>query len=374
MASEFPELPDVSFLETDPQEIIENIITGYEQAAGYTLADGDPRRLFLLSIAYIIVQQRQDIDSTGKNNLLYYANDDYLDHLGAFRNTPRLPAAPAVTTLRFILSAAQGSNIGVPQGTRATSDNQVYFKTTAPATIISGQTFVDVPAEAITAGVVGNGYEVGEISRLVDPIPFVQTVQNTTSSSGGREKESNDAYRLRIYNAPISFSVAGPSDAYKFLALSASSSIVDVSAFSPSPGVVEVRPLLEDGGIPSESILELVDDALSPKTVRPLTDNVNVLAPNVANYDIELTYYIRTQDNASVADIQARVNEAIDDYQTWQREKLGRDINPDQIISRLIEAGVKRASITSPVFTAVPLSSVALADTISVNYGGLEDE
>lgn len=372
--SDMPTLPDINFVETDPQQIIDNIISGYEEAAGTQLADGDPRRLFLLSIAYIIIQQRQQIDASGKSNLLYYAKGDYLDHLGAFRRVPRIKAQPAITTERFTLSAPQASNIGIPQGTRVTADNNLYWETTEPATIVAGQSYVDVPIQAQTAGAVGNNLAVGAITRLVDPIPYVQTVSNIDETSDGRDKEDDDSYLDRIYQAPVGFSIAGPEEAYVFWALSASSSIVDVSAYSPSAGVVEVRPLLEDGGIPTTAVLDAVEATLSDKTIRPLTDNVQVVAPVAVNYDITLSYFIRTSDAASESDIQSRVTDAIAEFQAWQYAKLGRDINPDELISRIIQAGAKRASITAPSYTVLDQTEVALVGTVNATYGGLEDD
>ena len=372
--SDLPVLPDVSFVETDPQEIINSIISGYEELAGYTLADGDPRRLFLLSIAYIIISQRQQIDASGKSNLLYYAQDDYLDHIGALRRVTRIDAQPAISTERFTLSAVRGADVGIPAGTRVTADNSIYWRTTEAATITAGNLFVDVPIEALTAGDAGNGIGVGSIARLVDPIPYVQSVSNTTETSGGREKESNDAYRSRIYQAPAGFSIAGPRDAYIFWALTANSGIVDVSAESPSAGEVEIVLLLADGAIPSQSVLDQVEAVLSEDTIRPLTDLVTVSAPTPSSYDINITYYIRTADAASEADIQARVADAVAEYIAWQRSKLGRDINPDELVFRLINAGVKRVAITAPTFNAVAPNEVAQINAQTVNYGGLEDD
>lgn len=374
MSNQLPELPDVEFLPTDPQSTIDELISGYEEITNRKLADGDPVRLWILSVAYVIVLLRQQVNATGKESLLYYATGDVLDHIGAFRKTPRIQAEPAVTTIRFTLSAVRPTNVGIPQGTRVTHNNQLYWRTTAPATIVSGQTYVDVPAEAMTAGEIGNGLAIGAINRLVDPIPYVASVANQDETAGGRDIEDDESYRYRIYQAPAGFSIAGPEDAYRFHALSASSSIVDVSPTSPSAGEVNIVVLLEDGGIPTQSILDLVEAACNPKTIRPLTDQVTVDAPTVVNYDITATYYIRTEDSASAQDIQDRVQDAVDDYVSWQHSKLGRDVDPGELNRRVREAGAKRIAITSPTLTAVADNQVAKVGTITVDYGGLEDE
>ena len=48
--------------------------------------------------------------------------------------------------------------------------------------------------------------------------------------------ESNDDLRRRVTLAPSGYSVAGPDDAYIFLALSASGLVLDAKPTSPSPG------------------------------------------------------------------------------------------------------------------------------------------
>ena len=371
--SDLPTLPDVSFVETDAQQVIDDIIGGYEELAGRTLATADPVRLFLLSLSYIIINQRNLINESGKSNLLYYAQDDFLDHLALSREVERLEAEPSLTTLRFTLSGVQGTDIGVPQGTRATADNQLYWRTTAPATITAGQTFVEVAAEAMTAGEIGDDLPINSITRIVDPIPYVQSVTNTTITNGGRDQETDEALRLRIYEAPQAFSIAGPELAYVYWARTASVSISDVVAYSPSPGVVEVRPLLQDGQIPSQEILDAVDAVLSPKTIRPLTDQVTVLAPETVTYDITFTYYIRSEDVASEATIISKVEAAVQSYRAWQRAKLGRDINPDEMVTLVKQAGAKRLAITAPNYTVLEQYEVAQAENINFVYGGLEN-
>ena len=374
MADPFPNLPGVSFVATDAQQVIADIIDGYEQVAGRSLQTSDPVRLFLLSLAYIIVGQRQQIDASGKSTLLAYARGPFLDHLGAFRRTPRHEATPSITTVRFELSAAQPSAIGIPAGTRVTADGQFYWRTTAPAQIAAGQLFVEVPVAAMIPGEAGNGLQPGEINQLVDPIPFVSKVRNTTITQGGADREDDDTYRVRIYNAPAAFSIAGPSEAYEYWAYTASSAISDVRADTPIPGVARVCVLLQGGEIPDQSVLDAVDAVLSPSDIRPLCDSVQVVAAEAAPYDIAFTYYVRRQDQGSLVQIQERVGQAVQTYIAWQRAKLGRDIDPGELNALVRAAGAKRLAITAPVFTALDRLRVAQEANVSVLYGGVEDE
>lgn len=366
-------LPDINFIETDPELITNEIIIAYEAIAKKTLSPADPVRLFLLSIASMIIQQRTLINQVAKQNLLRYATGDYLDHAGARVETSRIPAQVAQVTVRFTLSSPQLSVVTVPLGTRVSPDGQLFFETIEVKEIAIGNTYVDVLCECTEVGEVGNGYAPGQITTIVDPFQWLASVTNTTTSVGGAEQESDDNYRERIYLAPESFSTAGPEGAYVYWAKTANIDIVDVSVLSPNPSEVVIRPLLKGGEIPAQPILDAVLAVVNDKKVRPLTDDVSVVAPSAVQYDVTATYYIDSANSANSPTIQAAVNTALNDYLIWQKSKLGRDIDPSELIYRLKQAGAKRVAVTFPVYTALDNTQVAADDVVSLTYGGLED-
>ncbi|MGO4540384.1 baseplate assembly protein [Paenibacillus sp. 2TAB19] len=370
------DLPEIDFVSNDVNETTNNFVIAFEAISGRTVSPGDPVRLFLLSLASLIVQQRTLINLTAKQGYLRYASGALLDHMGAFADAGRLPAAAAVVTLRFTLSAPQTSAVTIPAGTRAgtTSDPKRYFATSSLVQIVPGSMTADVLALCTEAGTLGNGYVSGQINQIVDPIAYVASVTNLSGSSGGADIEDDDAYRERIRSAPESFSVAGPSGAYKYWAQSASSSIVDVAVHSPAPCEVVVVPLLEGGEIPTQGLLELVDTAVNDRTRRPLSDLVTVEAPSAVQFDITLTYWITQERIGETAIIQAQVAAAIDGYVLWQKSKLGRNINPSELTMRIMQAGAHRVNITSPAFADVDYNEVAIADVITATYGGLTDD
>lgn len=373
MATGFDLLPDVTFAEKSAEVIEAEIINSYENAAGRTLADGDPIRLFLLSVAYIIIQQRALIDFAGKQNLLKYAVGAYLENLGALIGVYRKEASKATTTLRFSVSSPLAFAVNIPIGTRATHNSQIFFSTTAAAEIAVGQTYVDVAAECLTAGIAGNSVGVGYIVQLVDLIPYVGGVTNTVDTTGGADAETDEDLRVRIREAPERFSVAGPVGAYRYYAISAHPLVVDVDIYSPEPGEVEIRPLLANGEIPGQPILDAVYAACNADDIRPLTDFVTVLAPTAISYDVEIEYWIDVNNSSLVSTIQANVTAAVNEYITWQKTALGRDLNPSELIKRVMATGVKRVNVISPVFTVAPRGQVAIADTTTITYRGLEN-
>lgn len=365
-------IPDIEFVDTDTNTIKTNIITVYESLSGRTLASGDPIRLFLESIASIIAQQRAVINYTGKMNLLAYATGDYLEHLGVLVGTERIGASYAQATAKITLSAKQQSAVIIPKGTRITAGDEIFFATTEQIIIASGNIEADVLVECTDAGEIGNGYLAGQLNNIVDPIAFVESIINTTETNGGADVEDDDSYRERIYEAPEKFSCAGSDGAYKYYAKSASTLIADIAVTSPNPGEVEIIPLLAEGEIPSDEIVDSIESICSDKRVRPLTDKVTVSKPEQIMFNVNVTFYIDNVTNAQK--IQSAALQATDDYIIWQKSKLGRDINPSELIHKMINAGVKRVEVTEPIFTVVTKKQVAIADEIVVTFGGIEDD
>ena len=273
-------LPSVSFAPQSAGETETAIITAYEAIAKATLQPGDPVRLFLESLAYILSVQNGLIDLAGKQNLLAYARGGHLDHLGAPMGVIRIQPQPARTTVRFGVDGALAFAVPIPAGTRVTTQSGgVMFATLSDAVLPAGELFVETSAKATEAGASGNGLLPGQICRLVDPLPYITRVSNVATTLSGCDEEGDERFRDRIRMAPESFSVAGPNGAYEARVKAVSADISAVSVTSPTPGVVDIRFVLTDGELPDEAMIEEVENALTPKDVRPLTDTVLVGSP-----------------------------------------------------------------------------------------------
>jgi phage-related baseplate assembly protein len=416
-------LPEISFADTTPAAIEANMIALAEAVLGRTLAPADPVRLILDTLTAIIVQERYNLDYAAQMNLIDYSQPPFLNALGALFETDRLPASSALTTLRVTLSAAQPSVVTIPASTRV-STGSVVFATLANANIPIGDTTIDIAAAAEVAGAAGNGYLAGQIAQMVDILPYVESISNTTTSQGGTDIEGVEAYRARIKASIRSFSTAGPVGAYRYWAQSANSSIVDVAVLSPmdlgtptvlfgvvpptdnvtgadgdyyidtatallygprsngawgtgydiigARGQVLIYALLDGGELPGSEILAQIEEACSADDRRPLTDQVIAQAPSAAEYDATLTYYIDTADAARELEIKAAIEDAIADYHAWQCAQIGRDINPSELIYRIMAAGAKRVVITAPAYTVLASNQVAQLGTETITYGGLE--
>lgn len=375
------DLPDVSFTENDTlKDMQERLISNYEaryaEITGKTktLALADPMRIILYAVALDLYQIEQYVERAGRQDLLKYSYGDFLDNLAASRGVTRQQATAASTILRFTLSEARDYAVSIPSGTRVTNGNNVYFSTAEYAEVPAGSLSVNVYAECTETGVQGNDLVAGQLSLLVDPLPYVASVTNTATTSGGADIETDESLAERVFLAPSGYSVAGPDDAYIFWSRTYNSDIGSVKPTSPNPCEVEIYIMMADGSMPEAGIISGLQTYLSDNSIRPLTDKVTVKAPTANNFIIDLTYYINRSDSSSAVAIQTAVTAAVQDYIEWQTTEIGKDINPSELIKRVVAAGAKRVTVTSPVFTTVSGTEVAQCTASTVTYGGLEDD
>ncbi|MBQ8143547.1 MAG: baseplate J/gp47 family protein [Butyricicoccus sp.] len=380
--SDLKNLPDISFIDNKTvQEIRDELIADFEEymsaATGkaYTLHRAHERRMELYAAALQIFQGMQYIDRVGKMQLLKYSEGEWLDNLSILKGVKRLEASAARTTIRFTLSAIRSSATAIPAGTRVATDNMVYFATMEYCEIPAGELELDVIAVALEAGAESNGILVGELCRLVDPIPYVDSVYNITTTSGGADTEDDASLAERNYLAPGAYSTAGPEDSYIYHCKSYSSAIGDIKiASDQQAGTVDVYFLMDDGSDPSPEMIQGLLEYLRTGNFRPMDDLVSASAPMKVEYSIEFTYWINKSSSARAITIQTAVQRAVDQYVAWQR-KIGRDINPDELTTVVKMAGAKRLAIASPAFTHVGANKVpALVGTPVISYGGLEDD
>ena len=373
--------PEISFIKDYTMEKLADDMVSwfkekYKEITGkdIVLGKADDRRIILLAGAYFIFQGYMYMDDTGKMGLLKYSRGKYLENLGAIKHIHRKPAAGSTTTVKFSMKSKRTSAIGIPKGTRVTAGDNVYFATDEYSEIPAGSLSVDVPATCTSVGQMTNNYDIGDLNTLVDIIAFIDEAKNITKPEGGADIESDDSLRQRIYIAPAAYSSAGSADSYEYFVRQFYPNVSSVRITSPSPRVVRVRYLLENGVVPESESINRLKEYLSSPSIRPLTDNIEVLAPVKKAYSINITYYVNSSDQSRASAIQLKVVAAINDYIDWQKSEIGRDINPDVLKQKILNAGAKRVDITSPVFTIVDEDSVASLATQSVTYGGLEND
>ena len=378
--AELANCPELSFIESmtlqETEEQLRELYTKYyREATGKEpeIGEADPLNLLMKAFCAMEYQTMQYADAKGRMEMLKTSTGDALDALAALVGLTRKEANRATATVRFTLSEAQSGATAIPTGTRVKSEDGKYFNTVEYGEIAAGETYTDVVVQAEEAGAESSGIAAGEIDTLVDPIPYVASVESIEASTGGLDIEDDDGLTERVWLAPSKYSCAGPRDAYAYYVKEWRTDVDDVQIVSPEPCVVHVYVVLDGGVLPTETEREELAAYLNGDTIRPLTDIVSCPAAEEVPYDISLTYWIASNDQKSAGTIQAQVEAAVDAYESWQR-KMGRDINPTELVYRVRAAGAKRVKLAAPADIVIEKTQLPKRNTRTVTYGGLEDD
>jgi phage-related baseplate assembly protein len=370
-------LPEPDFVERDASQILRECIEQYEAATQRTLGPTDVERLIIDLLVYREHLARLASQEAAKQTLLSYSRFPMTDYIGELVGAPRLDAQPATTTLRWTLRAVSGVATPLAQGVRArTKDGKVTFATDELVEVPAGELTVDVAATATEAGPVGNGYIPGQVAVIVDELPLFASVENTTTTADGTAIEDEDRYKERIRQAPKSFSVAGPSGAYWFFAVSAHQDIADASVTRPTAGTVRVTVLAKTGA-PSGAILDAVTAALNDEDVRPICDTVEVVAATPVDYAITARIKAKTSSLGAGLTSDALVAAAMaaaEGYRDDRASRLGRDVVPSQLQALMMVDGAYSIELDDPTFIDVGPEQWARCTAISVTYDGAGDE
>jgi len=374
------------------------IITEYEgdffqiTTFAKTLAPGDPVRILLLRMAARESQYRVLLNYGFQQNFILSAVGINLDAIGSNYGPlgARLPAASALTTLQFSINAPINIDIPIPINTTvsgSSSTANVVFQTTAAGTIPAGSTSVAIPAACTQVGAIGNGYVAGQINSILNWIPpFIVAVTNLTTTQGGADVETDDAYAMRLALVPGAFSVAGSYQAYMFWGYTANVDISSVSIVGPNgdinqtppntaAGYVDVYILLQGGQIPGSSVIAQVQSFLSATTIRPLGDFVTVKVPNVVNYNIVGTFWVDPKNQNMLPQIEQQVQAVLPEFNTMTSSQIGRTVNPEHLGQMIMEAGASDYQLTAPTRRILDASQVGIqSGTMALQYGGLQPE
>ena len=370
------------FVSTDTAAMESQLIAKYEEITGVSVKPASPEKLFIQWATSIILQERVLNNFTGNQNIPSRANGENLDALGELFYVTKRPAAqPAVCTERFFLSEPQDFAVLIPAGTRLTdASNTLVWETIADAYVTIGNTYADVSIRCQLTGVIGNGYAAGQINTIIDLFDYYDHCQNITISDDGSDAATDDEYYELMRASMDGYSCAGPMGGYTYFAKRVSTEIKDVVANSPSPGMVSLYVLMDDGTIATTEVKNAVLAACNADSVRPMTDYVSVSDPEIVRYDIRFTFFISRNTTLSSVKIQEAIDDAVKQYLAWQSGILGRDINPSYLVGLLMQTGIKRVELTSPSFVSLrdgrdnQAPQVASAGAIIATNGGYEDE
>ena len=203
----------------------------------------------------------------------------------------------------------------------------------------------------------------------------MEKLEPRVSRSVNQDEYDDETLRENIFMFPSTYSTAGPNAAYEFFVKAYSTDIVSVNVVQNNETAeVDIYIMLADGKIPDEKYCKAVADYIAGLENTPADDKIYVKAPEVIRYKILGKYYISESNRENETIIKESVIEAAQYFVSECHENIGVDIVPDKLIEVARVAGAKRLEITSPVFTQVTETQIAICDSVELVYGGLEDD
>lgn len=369
-------LPIPEFFSADAGQIRSECIAFYEGLTNRKIQPAETESFLFNTWVYREVIFRNTGNDAALQNLAAFSTFPVLDYLAQNVGIPqRIPAQKAQSQIEFNLITGH-ANMVIQSGTRVSHpDGQPVFQVIDDTFVLSGTDSIVIPCEAVDEGTAANGFEPGLINVLIDSFTNFDTCQNIDTTAGGSEEETDDQLRQRIYLAPSAFSVAGPIEAYRFYALSAHPSIIDVAVEGPEvgkpyppAGTVAIYPLT--GTVPTpQSVLDAVLAQCSGTKRVPATDTVEVSAPSAINYTISVALILYNGADDQLATSQ--VTDALNLYKENKGSKLGSDIVREQIIALCMVDGVYKPNLISPAADIdVPNSSFGNLTSIIITIAG----
>lgn len=270
--------------------------------------------------------------------------------------------------------------VDIPAGTIVSTTSGAKFTTTAAGQITNGNT--QSGSISVLANEVGTSYNVpaAAISIIVTPVTGVETVTNSTSTTGGLNAETDDEYRIRFQQF---IEGLGQSNVSGLVAAAKSVTVVGVGSvrsasvveyFPPTgPNYYNLSVYVDDGAgnAPAGLLTEVAkvlngdpNDIVNYPGVKAAGVKLEVLAPSKVSIDIVVQ--ITDDDTASQDSITANLTTALTDY--VNNLLLGEDV----IYQKIVEKIMLTAGVMDIYYTGGQYSLTVNTTRTNVTIGGAQ--
>lgn len=273
-----------------------------------------------------------------KNMNIDTATGEDLDNLVKIIGVVRNGATAATTTLTFSTTEASVSDIIIPYNqicsTQQDHNGVIYsFKTTEEATLVAGETSVEVPAVCIEAG---NRFIPANTIVIMDsPIIGIDSVTNADAVNGGSDAETDSELRERSKDA--------------LLSLGKSTVPALEGCVKAIPGVIDAIVVDMPGGVAGTASVTVVTseipapDSLKNEIYDVIDESkaagvlVNIVYPDVRSVWCNIKIYDESDTLVNLTDVDmGNIKNAITEY--FKTLSIGDDIRISQIMRYTLNA------------------------------------
>lgn len=156
--------------------------------------------------------------------------------------------------------------------------------------------------------------------------------------------EEDEDLRRRVQLQPESMS-AGSEGCYQFWGLSAHGHVKDISVTSPTEGVVEIWVQSHVDEVAPQSLLDIVDQTITPGKRRPFTDKVYVKASTPWEWTLNADLILFPGPDSEV--VLKAAEEAVLEYSKLVNSQ-GYDVTRSALFKALHQGGVQNVILNSP--------------------------
>ena len=156
--------------------------------------------------------------------------------------------------------------------------------------------------------------------------------------------ELDEDLRRRVQLEPESMS-AGSEGCYQFWGLSAHGHVKDIAVTTPTAGFVDIYVQSHIDEIAVQSLLNIVDQTLTPSTRRPFTDKVTVKAATPIEWTLNASLVLFPGPDAEV--VKQAAETALAEYISITNS-LGYDVTRSGLFRALHQGGVQNVIINNP--------------------------
>lgn len=132
------------------------------------------------------------------------------------------------------------------------------------------------------------------------------------------------------------------------------------------PGTIVMYLLCKDGVLPNQTLLENIEKVCNSNSVRCFNDKIIVKAAVPYNYKISVKCYINPSDD--IETVKEEIIKSVEDYKTWQGNKIGRNINKDKLQMYVMQAGAYKVLVSLPSHTVIKDYEVAVCTDVKISY------
>lgn len=323
----------------DIEQLYSDMLADFTMRTGMEVSTGGDLSARLYAVAAQLCALYAQADWVSRQCFPQTAQGEYLDRHAQLRALERKQASCAEGKVRFFGDEGAETERSIPAGTVCMTVGLVRFETTCDGVLPAGESYVDLPVQAVEPGVSGN-VRAGSITTLAAAPVGITGCINPTALTGGGDAEGDEMLRQRILDSFRRLPNGANAAFYEREALTFEG-VAAAAALPRNRGVGTVDVVIAaPGGMPEESLLKQVQQHF--EQCREIAVDVRAIPPEPVQVNVRVQVSCRQQD-----EVFPEVEQAVRGW--FQGQRLGQNVLRAQLTSLVFGVdGVENCMVSAP--------------------------